>query len=210
MSECTPPRPSLLTIGHSDHDTAEFIALLLKHGVQVVADVRSSPYSRFHAQFNRDTLAAALKHAGIEYVFLGRELGARRTEPECYRNGQARYDLISRLPAFREGLERIRHGVVRQRIVLLCAEKDPITCHRTVLVCRQLRSEPMEILHILGDGSIETTDQAEMRLLEAAGLPPGDLFRSRAQLIEEAYDLQAERIAYTESEAAGAATGSPV
>jgi len=201
MIEGTATKPILLTIGHSDHELAEFVPLLAEHGVNVVADVRSQPYSRFHGQFNRETLAESLKRAGIQYVFLGRELGARRTERESYQDNQARYDLICRLPAFRDGLERLQRGLASYRICLLCAEKDPITCHRTVLVCRHLRSEPIEIRHILVDGSIETTEQVETRLLEAFGLPSTHLFCDRSQLIEQAYDLQAERIAYTEAEA---------
>lgn len=201
MIENAATKPILLTIGHSDHELPEFLALLAEHGVNVLADVRSHPYSRYHGQFNRETLAESLKRSGIQYVFLGRELGARRTERESYKDNQARYDLIGRLPAFREGLERLHRGVASHRICLLCAEKDPITCHRTVLVCRHLRSEPIEIRHILVDGSIETTEQVESRLLEAVGLPSTHLFCDRYQLIEEAYDLQAERIAYTEDQA---------
>ncbi len=193
-------KPCLFTIGHSDHEMPEFVSLLTRHGVDVVADVRSHPYSRFHGQFNRDTFAHLLNHAGIQYVFLGRELGARRSERESYEGKQARYDRIALLPAFREGLERLRHGLGSHRIALVCAEKDPITCHRTVLVCRQLRSDPIEIQHILDNGSIETMEQSESRLLEVAGLPTADLFHDHSELIEQAYDLQAERIAYTESD----------
>lgn len=200
-------KPGLFTIGHSDHGLPEFAALLALHGVNAIADVRSHPYSRFHGQFNRETLAELLAREGIDYVFLGRELGARRVERESYRGKQARYDLISRLPAFREGLDRVRRGLATHRIALMCAEKDPITCHRTVLVCRHLRSDPLEIRHILDDGSLETTDQAEHRMLEAVGLPAADLFRSRTDLVEEAYDRQAERIAYTEGDVPSVASG---
>ena len=199
MIESSDTKPCLFTIGHSNHEMPEFVSLLTRHGVDVVADVRSHPYSRFHRQFNRDTFAELLNRAGIQYVFLGRELGARRSERESYEGKQARYDRIARLPAFREGLERLRHGFGSHRIALVCAEKDPITCHRTVLVCRQLRSDPIEIQHILNDGSIETMEQSESRLLEVVGLPTADLFQDRSELIEQAYDLQAERIAYTES-----------
>lgn len=207
MIEINGARPCLFTIGHSDHEMSEFVSLLARHGVNAIADVRSQPYSRFHGQFNRDTLAELLKRAGIQYVFLGRELGARRSERESYRGKQARYDLISQLPAFRDGLERLRRGLATHRIALLCAEKDPITCHRTVLVCRHLRSDPIIIQHILEDGSIETTEQVEARLIEAVGLPPTHLFKGRSELIEQAYDLQAERIAYTESEVPHATRG---
>lgn len=201
MIEINSTDTCLFTIGHSNHEMSEFVSLLTRHGITAIADVRSHPYSRFHGQFNREVLAECLNRAEIQYVFLGRELGARRSERESYRENQARYDLIARLPAFREGLSRLRRGLITHRIALLCAEKDPITCHRTVLVCRHLRSEPIRIQHILDDGSIETMEQAEARLLEAVKLPSEHLFRPRSELIEEAYDMQAERIAYTESEA---------
>lgn len=207
MIESNGAKPCLFTIGHSDHEMSEFVSLLAQHGVNAIADVRSQPYSRFHGQFNRETLAELLKRAGIQYVFLGRELGARRSERESYQGKQARYDLISQLPAFRDGLDRLRRGLAAHRIALLCAEKDPITCHRTVLVCRHLRSDPVVIQHILEDGSIETTEQAEARLLETVGLPPTHLFKDSSELIEQAYDLQGERIAYTESEVPHATSG---
>jgi len=190
----------LFTIGHSDHKMSQFLSLLVGHGIDAIADVRSHPYSRFHSQFNRETLAGSLKRLDIEYVFLGQELGARRSERDSYQGRKARYHLISKLPAFREGLDRLRHGIPSRRIALLCAEKDPITCHRMVLVCRHLRSDPIEIRHILGDGSIESMEEAETRLLDLVGLSPTDLFRGRAELIDEAYELQAERIAYSEPE----------
>ncbi len=209
MIECNGAKPCLFTIGHSDHEMPDFISLLTRHGVTAVADVRSQPYSRFNGQFNRETLFELLKRAGIQYVFLGRELGARRSERESYEGKQARYDLIARLPAFREGLDRLRRGFGTHRIALLCAEKDPITCHRTVLVCRHLRADSIEMRHILEDGSIETTEQVEARLLEVVGLPPSHLFKDRSELIEEAYELQGERIAFTESEVPVASGGAP-
>lgn len=203
----SPAMPSLLTIGHSDHEIDAFVALLVMHGVSAIADVRSSPYSRFHGQFNRETLAGLLKQRGIHYVFLGRELGARRSERECYEQGCARYERIAGLPAFHEGLDRLREGARSHRIALMCAEKDPITCHRTVLVCRSLAREGFDIGHILENGSIETHGQAEARMLEAVGLPSSHLFKSRAELVEIAYEMQGERIAYTESDASVAGGG---
>jgi len=191
--------PRLFTIGHSDHELPEFLSLLSRHGINALADVRSMPYSRFNRQFNRESLAEALKRVSIDYIFLGRELGARRSERESYEGDRARYELIRRLPAFNDGLDRIRKGVVLRRVALLCAEKDPLTCHRMILVCRQLRTDPIEIAHILEDGSLETTEQAETRLLRVVGLPANDLFRDRRDLIEQAYDTQSERLAFTEN-----------
>lgn len=207
MTDPIAARPTLFTIGHSNHEMPEFLSLIARHGVDVIADVRSQPYSRFHGQFNREPFAVSLKGAGIQYVFLGRELGARRTERDSYEDNQARYDLIGQLPAFREGLERLRRGLVTHRIALLCAEKDPLSCHRTILVCRHLRFDAIDIRHILEDGTIETHERAELRLLSKVGLPPDDLFCSRAELVEQAYDLQGKRIAFVESEESPDASG---
>lgn len=125
MIESVPVKPSLFTIGHSDHEIPEFMSLLARHGVDAIADVRSQPYSRFHGQFNRETVAGVLRRAGIQYSYLGRELGARRNEPECYQGTQASYDLISRLPAFREGLERLRRGIGTHRIAEMSEQAAP-------------------------------------------------------------------------------------
>ena len=190
----------LYTIGHSDHTTEHFVSLLDKHGVAAVADVRSSPYSRFAPQFNKETLQIALEDAHIQYVFLGRELGARRSENSCYEEDQARYARIKDLPLFRAGLDRLIRGLDQYVIALMCSEADPVTCHRTILICRELRHvrPDIEIVHILGDGNTETQADVEQRLVKQFKLEPelfGDL-SSTSGLIEKAYDKQAERIAY--------------
>jgi uncharacterized protein (DUF488 family) len=190
----------LFTIGHSDHSTEVLLALLRQHDITAVADVRSLPYSRRHPQFNREAIAAELQQLEIRYVFLGAELGARRSEPECYEDGKARYSLIASSPLFRQGLERIRRGTEKYRLALMCAEKDPLTCHRTILVCRHLRDFVSPIQHIREDGQLESQPELESRLLALAGLPEGDLFQSRDELLEQAYDWQGERIAYEEAQ----------
>ena len=195
-------RPSLFTIGHSDHDIDRFLDLLREYHVDAVADVRSQPYSRHQPQFNRENLAEAVRTIDAKYVFLGRELGARRSEPESYDGNRARYNLIRHLPAFQEGLARIQKGLESNRIALLCAEKDPVTCHRTILVCRELRALPIDILHIREDGLCETTAAIETRLLRLWRLQNTDLFSERSALVELAYDKQAERIAYVAAEEA--------
>ena len=202
MSSQPAETPTLLTIGHSDHEMPAFIDLLKLHKVEVVADVRSQPYSKFHAQFNRETLTEALKQHGVQYLFLGKELGARRSEPEAYVGRQARYDRVCKLPLFLSGLERLRSGVAKFRVALLCAEKDPIECHRSILICRQLRNDAFEIRHIQPDGGLESTAELEQRLLALAALPEAHLFMSRAQLVEEAYEVQSGKIAFTEAEVA--------
>jgi len=190
----------LHTIGHSNHGSTAFVDLLRRHAIDAIADVRSSPYSRVAPQFNREPLATLLRSRGIQYVFLGRELGARREERDCYVGSQARYDLIAKSRLFREGIERVLAGAASHAVALMCAEKDPITCHRMVLVCRELRASGLDLRHVLEDGSIESNLDAENRLLDLADLPRGDLFRPRDALVEEAYDRQALRIAWTERE----------
>lgn len=100
------------------------------------------------------------------------------------------------------GLDCLRAGVSKFRISLLCAEKDPIECHRSILICRHLREDALAIQHIQSDGSLESTEKLEQRLLLLAGLPETHLFMSRQQLIEEAYEIQSGRIAFTETEVA--------
>jgi uncharacterized protein (DUF488 family) len=186
----------LFTIGHSNHELSELVRLLRMHQITAVADVRSSPFSARLQQFNKPVLKAALEQAGIAYVFLGNELGARRSEQDCYVNGQARYDLIEKTPAFHEGISRVLKGIEKYRMTLLCAEKDPITCHRTILVCRELRRRGVEIDHILADGKLESHSELERRLRTQLGLDQPSLFETSEQQLEEAYNRQALKIAY--------------
>jgi uncharacterized protein (DUF488 family) len=185
----------LSTIGHSDCDQKRFVELLHDHSVDAVADVRSSPYSRRNPQFNRESLVYALREARIRYVFMGNELGARREEPECYIKGKARYDLIAQTVTFENGIRRVRAGLHRFHVALLCAEHDPITCHRMILICKYLRGNVNEIRHIRRDGTFETNEEAEKRLLSVLGL---NTAFANTTVVDQAYALQAERIAYTD------------
>ena len=139
----------LFTVGHSNHTIEEFITLLQKHGVTAVADVRSHPYSKYLPHFNQKLLKASLSDAGIRYVFLGKELGARSNNPNCYVDGKAVYEKIASTKEFNDGIQRILKGAESYNISLMCAEKDPITCHRAVLVCQHLRESNLDINHIL-------------------------------------------------------------
>jgi uncharacterized protein (DUF488 family) len=190
--------PSLYTIGHSTHTTERLLELLSMHMVSAVADVRSAPYSRYNPQFNRDPLRAALRRAEIEYVFLGRELGARSPIADCSIDGRVQFDLVAKTELFRTGRERLRAGMDTYRIALLCAEKDPIACHRMILVCRAMRAPDVSIAHILEDGELEDNRDAERRIMREHGIEGNDLFATEEELIEKAYDLQGKRIAYTE------------
>src|ERR1041385_6004667 len=189
----------LFTIGHSTHTAEKFVDLLRRHEINAVGDVRSSPFSAWTPQFNRTALEPTLRKAGIQYVFLGDELGARRSEREVYVDGVARYERVAKLPAFQAGLERVRAGGRKFRLALMCAEKDCLECHRTILVCRHLRRD-LQIGHIQEDSTIETQRDAEARLMKEEKIPQTDLFMNEADLIERAYDQRGPKIAYRENE----------
>jgi len=189
----------LYTIGHSTHSIGEFIKLLTMHSITAVCDVRSTPYSQFTPQFNRELLQKEQKIHNISYVFLGEELGARSDNPSCYVNGKVQYGFLAQEPRFYQGINRLVEGLTNYRIALMCAEKDPIACHRTILVCRNLRSRDIEIKHILGDGKIESNIDFEQRLLDMLKIRENDLFTSNEDLIEQAYNIQGQKIAYVKN-----------
>lgn len=186
----------LFTIGHSTHSLERFLELLAVYGITAVADVRSSPYSRYNPQFNRETLQKELKRKGLQYVFLGRELGPRSDDPACYIEGKVQYNLLAGTDLFRKGLERLKKGMESFRIALMCAEKDPVTCHRAILICRHLRGNGLKISHILEDGSLEDNEDSIKRLMKLLKIQDTHLFKAREEIIQDAYDMQSERIAY--------------
>jgi uncharacterized protein (DUF488 family) len=187
----------IYTVGHSTHSQERFIALLQSHGVTAVSDVRSKPYSRVNPQFNREELKKALRDHGISYVFLGKELGARSDDSSCYENGKVQYDRLAKTPLFQSALDRIRGGREKHRIALMCAEKEPLDCHRTILVARHLVAAGAEVQHIHANGSLESQGEALERLMRQLGVRDADMFRSQADLEREAYEKQEQRIAYT-------------
>jgi uncharacterized protein (DUF488 family) len=188
----------VLTIGHSNHTIEKFIELLCQHHVTALADVRSSPYSQMHAQFNREALAAALKQGGVAYSFLGKELGGRPADRTCYENGRVQYRRVAATPIFRSGLDRILVGVQSYRIALMCAEREPLECHRALLVTPELEKAGIQVLHVHADGRTESHSDSMSRLLNLFRLADEDLFRSRSELIEEACYRQQERVAFAE------------
>ena len=188
----------VFTIGHSTHASDHFLGLLAEHGISAIADVRSSPFSRFNPQFNREVLSNSLREHNIKYVFLGDELGARSKDPDCYIAGKVQYDRLAQTSLFKVGIERVLEGAEKYRIAVMCAEKDPLACHRAILVSRALVEQSVVVNHILADGSIETHAQLVERMLQAWNLHSEDMFNPKPARIKEAYRLQGELIAYTE------------
>lgn len=187
----------LYTIGYSNFSIDDFILTLKNNNIDALADVRSQPYSRFKPEYNKENLDLVLNSNGIQYVFLGTQCGARSEDESCYIEERADYNLIKNTEIFQKGLERIRNGLERYSIVLLCAEKDPITCHRNILVCRNLKMDKLSINHIISRDEIETNEESEKRLLKLFNLDQNDLFSDRDSLLNEAYDRQGKLISYT-------------
>ena len=186
----------ILTIGHSTHPAERFIALLRDAAVTAVADVRTAPYSRHAPQFNREPLRDELERAGIAYVFLGQELGGRPAQREFYSDGVADYEKMAQAPAFVAGLDRVIEGAQSYRIALMCSERDPLTCHRCLLVGRALAERGTRVSHILEDGEQVSHTAIEDELLARTGRAGDDLFAPRAERLAAAYRDHARKVAF--------------
>jgi uncharacterized protein (DUF488 family) len=187
-----PQDARLFTVGHSNHQPDVLLGLLRGAGVTAVADVRSSPYSRRLPHFSRGPLEALLRHHGITYVFLGRELGGRPASPDLYGpEGRADYEHIRETEAFQGGVRRLLDGLGRYRIALLCGEEDPLDCHRGLMIAPALKDLGVPPVHIRRDGRLETMAEFEARLLEAT--KQGTLFPDG---LAEAYARMNKRKAF--------------
>ena len=194
--------PTVLTVGHSNHPPEAFVNLLVRHGVDEVVDVRSAPYSRYTPHFNHDALQNMLDDIGIGYTYLGGELGGRPADRSCYdADGRVVYDRVAATDSFDGALRQVIRVADENRLVILCTEKEPLECHRTLLVARALAERGVAVAHIQADGSLESHDDAMSRLLDLHKLPPhGDMFRSRSDVISEALTRQANKFAYITSD----------
>ncbi len=195
MSETEYP---VYTIGHSNHAPQAFLSLLRKHSIDEVIDVRSSPYSRYTPQFNHNALEMALEAVGIEYTFLGGELGGRPADRSCYdADGRVLYDRLAETESFQDGISYVTRHADEYRAALMCSEKDPLDCHRALLIAGTLLDRGVAVEHILSDGALETHTAAMDRLMDDLKLPPnGDLFRSRDEVIADALTRRARKVAY--------------
>lgn len=187
---------TIYTVGHSNQSLESFLGQLRKHAISAIADVRSYPYSMMNPQFDREALCKALKAEGIAYVFLGKELGARSEDPLCYSEGKVQYEKLARTELFLDGVRRLLAGMEQYRVAMMCAEKEPLACHRTILVSRAVEERGVKVLHILSDGAVEEHEAATERLLALLEMGEPNMFAGKNELVNEAYRIQAERIAY--------------
>jgi uncharacterized protein (DUF488 family) len=157
--------PALWTIGHSNHELDRFLALVRGAAIAYVVDVRSSPYSRYSPQFNREQLERALARNSIGYLFLGTALGGRPDQDEHYdADGHALYAPMAARPEFQQGIARVLHGATRHRLGLLCGCGRPQDCHRRLLVGKVLCERGAELRHVLPDGDVMTERSVDISI----------------------------------------------
>jgi uncharacterized protein (DUF488 family) len=188
----------IFTIGHSTHSIDEFVRLLSGFNITAIADVRSLPFSRRAPQFNRRVFEAHLKAAGLEYRFFGKTLGGRPKDGKLYIRGTANYEAMAQTATFKEGVDRVIKGSGKHRLALMCAELDPIECHRCLLVGRALSERRYPVNHVLPDGTVQTQLDVEERLLDLNRDLNHDFFVPREEKLEAAYRDQGMRVAFTE------------
>jgi uncharacterized protein (DUF488 family) len=196
----------IFTVGHSTHTIEHFLYLLELHKINCVVDVRSTPYSKYASQFNSEQLKKFLKENDMHYIFMGKELGARWEDRSLYtKEGYLDFEKVRKTSLFNSGIKRVEDGIDKGfNIALMCTEKDPIDCHRTILVAPKFYGNGYEVKNILENGDVQTQEDIENRLLDIY-FPDrmqvtifevlGDK-KSDAELIEEAYKLRNRDIGY--------------
>ena len=159
-------KTTLYTIGYAHHTQESFLELLLKYKINCVVDVRTMAYSGFHPQFNKEVIKSYLRQHGISYVHMAESFGIIKTDDSLNtKEGYLDFTKLAKLPLFLEGIERVESGIEKgYQIAFMCAEKDPIDCHRTTLVARKFVELGYEVRHILHDGALEDHKALEKRM----------------------------------------------
>ncbi len=186
----------LFSIGHSNIPAERFIAMLRAAGANAVADVRSTPVSHHFPWFSGKRLAERLAAESMSYVALGDSLGGRPRDPGLFHEGIADYEAMAKWPPYQAGLGRLLDGAARHRVCLMCAEREPLDCHRCLLVARSLAERGLAIGHILHDGAIEPHRATEQRLLALSGAGDDLFVTGQSERLAAAYRCRARAVAF--------------
>ena len=196
----------VFTVGCSTNSLDDFLRLLKINEINCLVDVRSTPFSKYTSQFNKEVLKNFLNKNNISYIWMGKEFGARRDNRSLYSvHGYLDFEKVRKDPDFLLGVDRIKRGIIKgYKISLMCTEKDPIDCHRTILVAKGLEENDIEVNHVLQNGKLISQRKIEERLLDM-------YFKDRQQInfdmilgnslteeemIEEAYRKRNKDIGY--------------
>ena len=157
----------IYTIGHSNYTMERLIDMLEYYNINCVVDIRGTPYSKYNIQFDKEAIRYTLTNAGFVYIYMGKELAAKRIRKNSYNNeGYSNFEEVIKEEEFKRGVERLKNGCEKgYKIILLGAMQDPIRCHRSILVGRELVKNDFDVKHILDDYSIVTQDDIEEMLL---------------------------------------------
>jgi len=197
---------SIYTVGHSNHDADEFVRILQGFSIDVVVDVRSAPYSKYCPQFNKEIIEQVLTNSGIKYLFLGKELGARPNDQSCYVDARVSFEELRSSDFFQQGISKLLDCIEKYNIAIMCSEKEPINCHRAILISRVLAEKGTSVKHILGEMESLDHKDLEAMLLKKFKIEEtlfGTAF-SRQSDIEEAYKKQENLICHKETVQDGA------
>lgn len=171
---------TVYTIGHSNHTSESLLALLDLYTVRLLVDVRSTPHSQFNPQFNQGAIKAAVEQHGLEYKYAGEFLGGRPKDPALFKPTQQQphkedwaypdidYDAVLRSEPFQRGIKRLVQLAAETRLAIMCAEGNPLDCHRHHLIARSLVDplvkvvdEAITVCHIQRDGSLTTVSAGD-------------------------------------------------
>jgi uncharacterized protein (DUF488 family) len=188
----------IFTVGHSNYEADQFIKILHSHSIKMLVDVRSAPYSKYCLQFNKDVIEQVLTNNGIKYLFLGKELGARPREQNCYVNGKVSFEKLKDSELFKQGILHLLELIEKCNIAIMCSEKEPINCHRAILISRVLIQQGFIVKHILNETTLLEHKELEEQLLQKFKVEKTlfDTDSSGQFNLQEAYQEQEKRISF--------------
>ena len=158
----------LYTIGHSKHEYSFFESMLKKYDISYLLDVRSVPFSRFAETYNRNNIKSLLAESGITYKQMGKYFGARPQDEALYTSEHfLDFEKVRGSKLFLEGVENVILGLDKgNNVALMCTEKDPLDCHRAIMVSKGFLDAGINVNHILENGLLQTQLELEQRMLK--------------------------------------------
>ena len=196
----------IFTIGHSNYTVERLIDMLRHYHINCVVDIRGTPYSKYNIQFNKETIKETLIKEGFLYIYMAKELAAKRINKESYNSkGYSDFEKVVDEEDFKKGVERLKLGCEKgYNIALLGAMQDPLRCHRSILVGRALRKAGFNVKHILDDYSLASQENLEENILDKYFSDRGQVTiealigneTTEQDMIEEGYRLANKEIGY--------------
>jgi uncharacterized protein (DUF488 family) len=179
------PQPKqCFTIGYGNYPIERFITFLQNIGIDLIIDIRSSPYSQFNPQFNREKLENSLRENNVDYRYMGDKIGGRYSHPSLlFHDGTVNYRKVRDTEKFQDGINEVLSIIFSgKKIVLMCAEKEPERCHRFALISPVLQSKGISVIHIRPDMKLQANEDLEQDLVK----PVGD--RKQTTIIDDPVD----------------------